>query len=367
MGAHLYGGARQVAYLLDGLAAHPGEHALVCAAGAALADAIHNPAVRIHPLHCGGDADLSFIPRLRRVIRAEQPDLLHLHSRRADLLTALAGHWENLAMLHSRRVDNPPRWLDCRLKFPLFRRIITISDGIRQVLLSAGVPPQQIVCIPSAVDTTRYTPLPPPARARARAELLEPLGLNPDAPVLALIAQLIPRKGHQLFLDALPQILQRHPNAQTLIFGRGPLTAELHATIAARGLDAHVHLQGFRPDMHSVIPLLDLVVHPALMEGLGVALLEAAACGVAIVASRVGGIPEIVHDGVNGRLVEAGATDALAQAINTLLDNPDQLKTYGAAGRQLVLEQFSIARMVADNQQVYVEQLAAKTQPSHRR
>ena len=351
MGRHLYGGARQVVYLLDGLAAWDGEHALVCAEGADIAQAPANQALRVHALKSGGDLDLGFIERLRQVIRLERPDLLHIHSRRGDMLAALAGRLENVPMVHSRRVDNLPSLFDLRAKFPLFDKIVTISDGIRQVLLGAGVDAGQIVCIPSAVDTQRFQP-----RA-GREEFLAEFGLDGDAPVLAMVAQLIPRKGHAVFFEALPAVLARHPGAQVLIFGRGPLRDELAHSVRARGLERNVRFAGFRPGMETVIPHVSLVVHPAFREGLGVALLETAACGVPIVACRAGGIPEIVRDGLNGRLLEPGDSAGLAEAIIGLLDDPARLAEYGAAGRRLVLEHFSIPRMVAQNRQVYVDLL----------
>jgi len=127
--------------------------------------------------------------------------------------------------------------------------------------------------------------------------------------------------------------------------------------VRQRGLEQTVRFVGFRTGMEKVIPHVDMVVHPAFREGLGVALLETAACGVPIVACRAGGIPEIVRDGLNGRLLEPGDSAGLAEAINGLLENPVQLAEYGTAGRRLVLEHFSIPRMVEQNRQVYVDLL----------
>ena len=347
MGRHLYGGARQVAYLLDGLEPFPGEHALVCAEGSEIASAINNPKVRIHPLAMSGDVDLGFIGRLRKVIQSEQPDLLHIHSRRGDLLSALAGKREGLPMIHSRRVDNPPRWLDRTLKFPLFRRIVTISEGIRHVLLNAGVPAEQLVCVPSAVDVLRFCPDCDTDWFRHE------FTIKPGQTVLGVIAQLIPRKGHAVLFEALPAVLARHPDARLLVFGQGPLDSQLRHMVSEKGLDEAVRFEGFRSDMQRIIPCLDLIVHPVRMEGLGVSLLEAAACGVPIVASRVGGIPEAVEHGVNGYLVEPGDSAELAQAINDLLDRPEQSRELGKAGRRRVLARFSIERMVEGNRQVY--------------
>ncbi len=352
MGRHLYGGARQVAYLLNSLKGHSGEYGLVCAAGAEITGAITNPDVKIHRIKTKGDLDLHFIGRLREVIRREKPDMLHIHSRRGDMLSALAGRLEKLPMVHSRRVDNPPSFFDLHFKFPLFKTIITISKGIREVLLEAGVPANRVICIPSAVDTERFRPV----RVN-RQGFLQEFGLTGDGPVLAMIAQLIPRKGHAVFFEALPAILAKHPRTRVLIFGRGPLKDELTRAVQKQGLDKFVRFEGFRTDLEHVIPHVDMVVHPAFMEGLGVSLLEAAACGVPIVACRAGGIPEIVRDKFNGFLVKPGDSKSLARHIIALLDEPDQLQLFSLTGRELVLEHFSIERMVRDNHRVYLETL----------
>jgi glycosyltransferase involved in cell wall biosynthesis len=349
LGRYLYGGGRQVAYLLDGLSAYPGQHVLVCRAGSEIAGAVRNPAVRVRALPFRGDIDLAWTGRLRRVIREEQPDLLHVHSRIGGTLTTLAGKLENIPMVHSRRIDNPPRWIDLRLRFPLFKRIVTISEGIRQVMLRAGVPASQMVCVPSAVDTERYRPGGDPGGFR------QSLGLSADCVVVGVIAQMIPRKGHEVLFDALPSVLERHPGIRVLLFGKGPLEPELRRAVAARGLEGPVVFAGYRTDMPQVIPCLNLVAHPAWMEGLGVSLLETAACGVPIVAARAGGMPEIVHDGVNGRLIEPGDSRALAGHLLELLDHPERRRAFGEAGRRLALERFSVARMVAGNYGVYQE------------
>ncbi len=348
MGRHLYGGARQVAYLLNGLGRFPGKHLLVCSEGAEIAGAIQNPAVEIRPFPFRGDADLGFIGRLRRLIRSGNPDMLHIHSRRGDLLSALAGRLENIPTIYSRRVDNPPRWVDTRIKFPLFETIVTISEGIREVLIEAGVPADRVVCVPSAVDTGRYRPGGDEAWFRSE------FGLSEGGTAIGMVAQLISRKGHELLFDALRTVLSRHPETRVLLFGQGPMEAALRTSVRSRTLENSVIFAGYRNDMARVMPCLDLVVHPAWMEGLGVSLLEAAACGIPIVATRAGGIPEIVKDGVNGRLIEPGDAAALASALVELLDDPTRRRELGRAGRRLVLERFSVDAMVEGNYRVYL-------------
>jgi glycosyltransferase involved in cell wall biosynthesis len=243
LGRYLYGGARQVAYLLDGLGAFPGEHVLVCAQGSEIATALHNPRVKVIELPFSGDADFGFLNRVRQAIRAERPSLLHAHSRRGDMLCALAAKLEHCPAIHSRRVDNPPRWLDLSFKFPLFRKIVTISEGIREVLKQAGVAEERLVCIPSEVDTQKFQPV------CHRDWFIEEFGLKPDEPVMAVIAQLIERKGHAVLFEALPAIFAAHPAAQWLIFGQGPLQATLRQQIAERGFAERVRFAGFRADL----------------------------------------------------------------------------------------------------------------------
>lgn len=362
-GRHLYGGALQVVFLLRALSGQPGEqHVLVCAPGAAIGQAVRALGLRVLELPLGGDADPGMAVRIARVLRAERADLVHLHSRRgADLWGALAGRLAGVPVVLSRRVDNPEPRAWVALKYRLTDRVVTISQGIRRVLLAEGVPPGKVVCVPSAVDTGHYRPAADPAAARAA--LAAEFGLPADVPVIGMAAQFIPRKGHRLLLDALPAVFAQHPDAHFLLFGRGPLAGEVQRTLAERRLEGRVRLPGFRDDLARWLPALDLLVHPAALEGLGVTLLQAAACGVAIVAGRAGGIPEIVRDGDNGRLIDPHDAVALSSALNELLADAGLRTRMGAAGRAIAEQDFSIAAMVAGNRRVY-EELLGGAEPS---
>lgn len=356
LGRHLYGGARQVAYLLDGIEAFGGQHTLVCGHDSEIGSAVRSKSVRVERLSFRGDADVLFHRQLRRTIRSVNPDIVHVHSRRGDMLSLMAARAENRLRVHSRRVDNPPGWLDLRFKFPICHRIITISEGIRTVLRNSGVPSAQLRCVLSAVDTERYQP------ASSSQPTRDSLGIPPGFKVIAVVAQLIQRKGHHVLLDALPAVLHRHPDLRVLVFGKGPLLASLKARVVAMGLDAIVRFEGFRTDMNKVLPAMDLVVHPALMEGLGVSLLEAAASGVPIIASRAGGMPEIVVDRVNGMLVEPGDVEGLTEAMTRMLADEELRRTQGIAARRHVLSRFAIPAMIEGNHRVYQE-LTARSAP----
>ena len=346
-GRHLYGGAKQVLYILQGLAERGVHNVLACPRGAHIA-AEARAFAEVVEMPRGGDADLGMVRRLGAAIRAHAPDLVHIHSRRgADLWGGLAARRADVPCVLSRRVDNPEaRWV-VALKYRLFDHVITISEGIRQVLLSEGLAADKVSCVRSAVDPSPYL------RDYDKAAYRTALGLPEDALVAGMVAQLIPRKGHRHLLAALPAVLEQHPGLQVLIFGRGPLEAELRQAITEQGLTENVRLMGFADDLPAQIGSLDLLVHPADMEGLGVSLLQAAAARVPIIASRAGGMPEAVIDGDTGLLIAPGDVPALAEAMTRLLGDAALRQRMGDAGWTMVMHDFSVDTMCEGNLNIY--------------
>lgn len=348
-GMHFYGGALQVVFLLEGLNQLGVQNILACPEGSAIAkEAPSHTDVRT--MQMKGDLDMGLLGRLRKLIRETRPDLITLHSRRgSDIWGALAGRLEGIPVVLCRRVDNPEsRWI-VNVKYRLYDKVITISDGIRQVLLSEGVPPEKIHCVLDSVDTDLYRP------DRSHIQWFrETFQITPDENVIGMIAQFIGRKGHQTLLDALPEVLSRHPQTKVLLFGQGPLHADITTQVNASPLlRKHVLLPGFSRDLPKILPCLDILAHPAYMEGLGVSILQAAACGVPLVGGRAGGIPEIIQPGLNGELFEPGDARALAHHLNTLLSSPALRQQYGIAGRAWVEAHFSIPSMVKGTLEVY--------------
>jgi glycosyltransferase involved in cell wall biosynthesis len=355
-GRHLYGGALQAVLLMQGLERRGIDCHLACRIGAAIGQAAAPQITAVHETVMKGDVDVFTWWRLGRLIRRVRPDIVHLHARfGTDVWGALAARGQGVPVVHSRRVDNRERPWVVRRKYPLYDKVVAISHGIREVLLSEGVPPGQVVCVHSAVDTERYQP-----RSGDRTWLDAEFGLAPGDLAVALIAQFIPRKGHRVLIDAMPAVLAQQPRTRVIFFGQGPQVEPIRQLIAERGLGDHVQIAGFRNDLERVVPSLDLVVHPAATEGLGVSLLQAASCGIPIVATRAGGIPEIVQPGLNGELVEPGDAPALAAAMLKLLNDGALRRRYGLAARQWVLDGFSTDAMVEGNLAVYRDVLARR-------
>ena len=352
-GMHLYGGAQQVAYLLDGLSRRQVACVLVCPPGAAIGRHFADSAVTVVEVACSGDLDFGFINRLSAVIAQHRPQLVHLHSRRgADVLGGLAARRAGVPAVLSRRVDNPePRWW-ARWKYRRYARVVCISQGIAEVLISEGVAPERIRVIRSAVDALPWTT---PA---SRAEFCAEFGLRPDRLLVGVTAQLIARKGHSVLLQALATLPQRQ-QLDVVFFGQGPERAALEQDVATRGLGGCVHFAGFRKDLPRWMGCLDLLVHPAFMEGLGVSLLQASAAGVPIIASRAGGMPEAVRDGENGLLVPPGDVGALRQALQRLIDDTELRRRLGRGGPELIAREFSVDHMVEGNLALYRSLLQA--------
>jgi glycosyltransferase involved in cell wall biosynthesis len=348
MGRPLDGGARQLAYLLNGVDKLPGDHGLVCPSGAEVLAEINASAVKIHRMKAAEEKGGKFTGALRKLIRREKPDLLHIHGRPGDGAALWAGMREKRQMVYTRRADTPLSLFERYLKLPRFVKIITPSQGIRRRLTDVGMPAERIVHIPCAVDGNRFKPQ-PKERELFRAQF----GLGGEGPILGMVAQWAPNKGHGVLFGALPAILAKYPGIRVLVMGRGPGKNALQKELARRGLEKYVRLEGFRADLENVLPQFDLLVHPSFEDGMAVSLLEAAACGVPVVASRVGGIPDVVQDRFNGYLIKPGDSINLARHIVSLLEDHDHLVQFGHTGREIMLDKFTVDKMLAAHRDLY--------------
>jgi len=349
-GAKLYGGAYQVVGLIERLQAGA-EHHLLCPANSAIADAASG-LVCGHPVPIRSDLDPRPYFALRKILRAERPDLVHIHSRRgADLWGPLAARGAKVPFLISRRVDNKePGWL-LRAKYRGAYRVIGISQRICAALCEMGLPPEMVSCIRSGVDIQRYQP-----RLKS-GRLHKALKLPRNSLAVGMAAQFIARKGHEDLVTAAQSLISSHPEAIFILFGQGALRESIKARVGQLGIAPNFRFPGYRDDLADLLPDLDLFVHPAHLEGLGVAILQASACGLPVVATRAGGIPEIVNDGVTGYLVPPGSPKALATRLSQLLGDPVQRQSFGANGRDFVVRECSLEATAASNGALYLDVL----------
>lgn len=352
-GRQLYGGGRQVVHLVRGLAERRVHNTLACASGGALETEARATGADVVALPVAGELDPRLLLGLTETLKRCGADLVHVHSRRgADTLGALAARMSGVPLVISRRVDNPAAPLIGRWAYGWAQRIVAISQAVHDQLRRDGVLADKLRLVRSAVAVDDCRPGCTETQFRAM------FGLAPNERTVAVVAQMIPRKGHAGLLELMPRVLASQPDLRLLLFGAGALESRLRQQVARLGFPERVVFAGLRPDLLSFLGHIDVLVHPARREGLGVALLEAQAAGVPVVAYATAGVAEAVSDRMTGLLVPEGDADALASAILSLLADRDLANRLGRAGSAWVAEQFSVAQMVDGNLAVYEELLA---------
>ncbi len=349
-GRHLYGGALQVLYLAQGLEERGVRSVLMVPRGSEIAAAARQRWLRVEEFPFRGEADPAALARMAWRFSRGDVEIVHLHSRRgADTLGGLAGTVARAPLILTRRVDNPEAAWAVAAKYALYRHVIAISGAIRDVLTSQGVAPERISLVHSAVDAARW--LDP----GSRAELNQEFDLPSESAAGAMVAQFVPRKGHWVLIQALAILKSRGLKAEVVLFGRGPMRETVAAQARSLGVEEMIRFAGFRTDLYKWLGAFDFCVHPALMEGLGVAALQAGAAGIPVVGARAGGIPEVVADGKTGILTPPEDAGALATAMARLINDGGAARRMGMRARKRIEAHFSVDAMVEGNLAVYRE------------
>jgi L-malate glycosyltransferase len=348
------GGQGQVLLTVDGLRALGHRAVLVAHPDGELRRRIGDAQelVRLAPR---SEFDLTTAWRFAQQVKQLAPDVVHAHDPHGLAMAALALSF-GAAPVKGRR---PPalvaaRRVDFHLKGNAFSRwkhrqvdcFIAASDAIRQILVADGIAPARTVTVHEGIDVDAVA-------AAERVDVHETFWLPHHAPVVGNVAALVPHKGQRYLIEAAHLVVQRLPDVRFVILGEGELREPLERLVREHHLEKHVLLPGFRTDVIGCMKGFDLFVMSSVTEGLGTSLLDAMACARPIVATRAGGIPEIVEDDVTGLLVPPRDAVALAQAIVRALEDEPLRARIGAAGFVRVSERFSAQRMVAATARVY--------------
>jgi glycosyltransferase involved in cell wall biosynthesis len=296
-------------------------------------------------------------PRLASWLRARKVDVLHVHAGIA---------WEGHAAPSAARAARVPvvlrtEHLPYLLTEPRERagytrmrkhldRIVCVSEEARASFVAAGVPPAAVAAIRNGIVTR--------AARRGREEVRAGLGLGPQARVILTVARFTEQKDHRTLLGAIPAVLAREPCAHFLWIGTGPLEQPMREAVRRQGLDRYIRLLGQRDDVPDLLSAADLFVLPSRFEGLPLALLEAMAARLPVVATRVCGTTEAIRDGTTGLIVEPGHPVALAAAVLRVLGRPDLGARLGAMGCAWVEREFGAARMARETLALYRQLLA---------
>jgi glycosyltransferase involved in cell wall biosynthesis len=237
-------------------------------------------------------------------------------------------------------------------------RIVTISPAQRRDITEVYriAPPDKTVVIPLGLELQPFVQAKQTSAGRFRSAF----GIPPDAPLVGLVGRLAHVKNPALFLEAARLLVEQIPEARFALVGDGELRPALEQEVHALELTERVVFTGWHEDMPALYADLDLVALTSLNEGTPVSVIEALAAGVPVVATAVGGVPDIVTDQRTGLLVPSGDARAIAQAILTLLRNPPYGRRLAQAGQQEVLKRFNLARLAKDMESLYVTLLAEK-------
>jgi glycosyltransferase involved in cell wall biosynthesis len=280
-------------------------------------------------------------------------DLLHAHEFAMNTygsLASLLGRTKVVATVHGKsyyaeklRRRLAYRWVSRRA------RMVAVSEDIKNFLVEkVGVEPRRILTIYNGIDHRGYE-LGPETRRAVREEL----GIGEDQPVIGAVGSLYPVKGHTHLIKAASIVLRSFAEPVFLIAGGGSLLEGLRAEAAALGITDRVRFLGFREDIPRILQAIDIYTMPSLSEGLPLSALEAMASRRPVIASRVGGIPEVVLDGATGYLVPVENHGSLAARILDLLRDPALARRLGETGKRRVVEVFSLSTMMQRYQELY--------------
>lgn len=314
--------------------------------------------VRFLPLHRTRKLDVPAWARLERFLRRERVDVLHSHKFGSNVWGSITGTLARVPVMlaheHTWSFEGQPwrRALDRELIARACDRFIAVSrEDRRRMTEVERIDPRRTLFIPNGVP-----PFPPAAGSDVRAEL----GIAAAAPVLGVVGLLRPQKAHETLLRATALLAPEWPALQVLIVGDGPERARLERIVDELGVHANVRFVGLRTDIPDVLAALDIAVCCSDFEGSPLSVLEYMDAGLPVVATRVGGLPDLVDPGVTGLLVPPRDPAALAGAVAELLRDPARARAMGERGRERRRSEFDVSVTVGRLEELYTELLRQK-------
>lgn len=309
-----------------------------------------------------GPNDLKALWRLYVLIRGWRPHIVHTHTMKAGFLGRIAARLAGVPVVVHTFHGHVFSGYFGRFRSDLFRRlerwlgrltdrVVAVSPCVRDELISYGIVSfRKIEVIPLGFDLTPFLVV---QRGGFRSEF----GLSEGVRLVGIVGRLFPIKNHRLFFDAAHLIVRRCGDVRFVVVGDGVLRSELEAYVRALGISDRVIFTGWRFDIARIQADLDVLVVSSNNEGTPVSAIEAMASGTPVVATRVGGVPDIIEDGRNGFLVPPGDAEALSEAVLRVLEDRELALRMGSLGRQMALERFSLDRLIEDVRNLYLRLL----------
>ncbi|MDQ7990980.1 MAG: glycosyltransferase [Candidatus Dactylopiibacterium sp.] len=287
------------------------------------------------------DLPWSSVQMASALVRSGGVDLLHAHLPNASQLAALAAALTGrplLTTIHARTLSTQ----DLEIHRALGSHLAVVCRQTYFQALALGVSAGQVSWIPNGVDTRRFTPRPAGPRAPLADGLRARLGVPAGAPLAGFIGRLHWEKGPDVFVHAALLACQRCPDAHFVLIGEGPMQASLEAQVRDFSRGGRIHFAGLQDDMPAACRALDLAVSSSHSEAMPFAVLEAMASGLPVIATQVGGLPELVEQGHTGYLVAPGDARAIADLLALLLTDPATCARMGQRARQRCVEAFEL-------------------------
>ena len=334
-GRELRGGQRQLLLLARGLDGRGHRQWIVCREGSALEGRARAEGLRTFALPAHDPGALHGLVDVRQELRSTRFDILHAHDGRGQTLSALASLGLPVRRVATRRVVFAPRGLGARLRLQRLQygytcdAIIAISQFIRDLLVQAGVPATKIEVIPDGIEIPAALP-----DAEVRSRQRRQWGFDPEAFLIGHVGAFTHEKGQELALEAFALLSSRLPQAGLLLVGDGPLRVSQGVSDRVRRAQGRARLLDPMEDLAPFFSALDLYVMPSRSEGLGSSALLAMAHGLPLVATRVGGLAEVVEEGRTGWLASPESPEALAEAIVAAASDRERLRRLSAAARE---------------------------------
>jgi glycosyltransferase involved in cell wall biosynthesis len=342
-----YSGAERIAvYLAEGLKKRGHRVVFACRNQPEFVAELQRRDLECLSCRISGKLNLGSFRRVLEITRRVRPDIIHTHLSTGAMWGSVVGRLLGVPVLAHVHALNS-KWF-----FLLADRMAACSEGVKRHLVSQGIAPERVEVVYNGIELSAFEHL------RPVEEVRQELGLSPDHHTVGVTAHLSPKKGQRHIIEATALLAQRRPDLRCVLIGEGAQRAELEALARSLGIADRVLFLGYRSDAADLMQALDIVVLPSVAkEGLGLALVEGGALGKPVIGSDMPGIDEVIVNGENGLLVPPGDPAALADAIESLLADPDLCRRMGEAGRLRAHQMFTLDRMVEDTEKLYYSML----------
>jgi glycosyltransferase involved in cell wall biosynthesis len=358
------GGERVFLQLAAGLRDHF-EVSVASMSGGRFEQQVKELGIRFYPVNMSRQLSLKPICQINVIIRNNKIDLVHSQGARADFFARIAA-----------RIARVPHIL-CTMAMPVegfdvgllqkkiyrfvdqlteryVKRFIVVSDSLKQILMERrGIPAHQVVRVYNGIELSQYHP------DAQYGKLRKEWGIPQRVPLIGAVGRLVWQKGFEFFIKAVSEIVGVIPEAKFLLVGDGPLRERLEALSEELRVRDNVIFTGFRSDIKKILSAIDILVIPSILEGFPMITLEAMAMAKPIVATNIDGITEQITDGVNGILVLPKNPSALTKAVIRVLNDKELARNMGLAAMDKVEQEFSVEKMIAETEKVYLSLLKA--------